>query len=299
MQEGTRRIAVHFNSSAGVGRLTAAQLREQLGADLVDIVELKPADIVAAATEAADRGDEMFCVAGGDGTLHHVADVLAGTQTALAPVPVGTINNFARRLHIDTLEAARAALRARHIVSVALGTVDDKVFLNTVTFGEYARVVRMRDRMRPFFGKWVAALFGFIATTLTLRRMQIALTVAEEYLTRRTPFMWVGLGWGSFPRVDQALERRERPDLEVAIIRPARTAGTIGFILRAGVRVLRGDTPVRDRHIEILHARSLAVNAAHRIDATVDGETTRLKPPVRIAVKDAALRVLVGPGYNA
>lgn len=292
------RIVVHFNRSAGVDKLSAEQLRERLGAELVDIVEQQPAEIVADATRAAERRDAIFCVAGGDGTLHGVANVLAGTSTALACVPVGTINNFARRLGIDSLESAAAALRVRTIMAVAIATVDEHIFLNTLTFGEYARVVRIRDRMRPVLGKWTAALLGFIATSLTLRRMRIELTLGEERLQRRTPFMWVGVGWGSFPRVDQALERRERPDLEVAIIRPGRTAGTIAFVLRAGVRVLRGNTPVRDRHIEILHARSLAVGAAHRIDATIDGEAMRLQPPVHIAVKDAALNVLVGPGYD-
>ena len=69
--------------------------------------------------------------------------------------------------------------------------------------------------------------------------------------------------------------------------------------MRTGVRVLRGDTPVRDAHIEILHARSLEVDARHRIDATIDGEATRFAPPMRIAVKDEALRVLTGPGYGS
>src|SRR5688572_6713113 len=155
------RIAVHFNNRAGRDHITAEQLNERLGEDLVEIVEMEPADIVAAAEKAAARGDAIFCVAGGDGTLHGVANALAGTETALACVPVGTINNFARRHHIDTLEAAASALRAREIVSVALGAVDDHVFLNTLTFGEYARVVRMRDRMRPYVGKWTGALIGF------------------------------------------------------------------------------------------------------------------------------------------
>jgi diacylglycerol kinase family enzyme len=292
------RIAVHFNSKAGVDRITAEELTEKLGADLVRIVPMEPADIVAEAKKAAARGDAMFCVAGGDGTLHGVANELSGTETALACVPVGTINNFAKRLHIDTLEAAAAALRAQEFTTVALGAVGDRIFLNTLTFGEYARVVRMRDRMRPYIGKWTGALVGFVATTLTLRRMHIGLTVAEEHLSRRTPFMWVGVGWGSFPRVNQALERRDRPDLEVAIVRPARTLRMIAFVLRTGVRVLRGDTPVRDAHIEILHARSLGVDARHRIDATIDGEATRIAPPVHIAVKDEALRVLTGPGYG-
>ena len=38
------RIVVHFNKSAGVDHIDADQLREQLGADLVQIVPQDPAE---------------------------------------------------------------------------------------------------------------------------------------------------------------------------------------------------------------------------------------------------------------
>jgi len=52
-------------------------------------------DLVARARRAAAEGVERLLVAGGDGSVHHAVQGLAGTATALAVVPAGTGNDFA------------------------------------------------------------------------------------------------------------------------------------------------------------------------------------------------------------
>ncbi len=53
---------------------------------------------VQIAQEAAAAGQRLVIAAGGDGTLGEVANGLAGTDTVMAPLPVGTANSFAREL---------------------------------------------------------------------------------------------------------------------------------------------------------------------------------------------------------
>ena len=49
---------------------------------------------------AADAGEDLVLAAGGDGTMGQVANGLAGSETVLAPLPIGTSNALARELHL-------------------------------------------------------------------------------------------------------------------------------------------------------------------------------------------------------
>ncbi|CAN5894291.1 hypothetical protein BH23GEM9_BH23GEM9_33240 [soil metagenome] len=292
------RITVFLNASAGTTAIDAKLLQQRLGEDLVVVTAVPTAGFRDAIRAAVAGGAEIVGVAGGDGTLHAAAAVLVDTATALAPVPTGTLNHFAQRVGIRTVEDAAEALRQRRIATLPVGTAGKHIFLNTLTFGEYSRIVRMRETYRRGLGKWPAAALAFTIALFSLRRLRLSLRTGTETLARRTPFVWVGVGWGSFPRVHEALERRSSPDLEVAVLTsPTRLAG-LGFLFRLSARMATRQRPVRDRALEILHTRGLLVDSHHRIDATADGEVLRLQPPVEVGVRDGALRVVTGPGLR-
>jgi diacylglycerol kinase family enzyme len=302
MAETAVRIPVFVNTLAGLHPVDQRALADQLGADRVDVAVVEPTAIGERVGAAAASGARIVGVAGGDGTLRTAAAALMGTETALLCVPTGTLNNFARRAGIDSVSSASAALRRPRLEKFALGTIrsapGDDVFLNTVTFGEYSRIVRMRERYRRYVGKWPAALVAFIVALVTLRRIALELIIDGEAVTHRTPLVWTGIGWGSFPRTHESAEQRRRPDLEIAVLRSPGAAAALGFVLRLGFRMLARGGPLDDRRLELLHARQFAVSADHTIDATADGEVLRLEPPIVLAVRDDALSVLVGPGYT-
>jgi diacylglycerol kinase family enzyme len=286
------RVPVLFNAGAGTRETSETQILEAFGSDRIEMRAVAPADLADVTAELVRAGIPIIGIAGGDGTLHTAAQSMVGSDSALLPVPTGTLNNFARRAGIGTLADASRALHAAHVTQVPVGVVDDRYFLNTLTFGEYSRIVRMRERYRPFVGKWPAALFALAATCVRMRRFNVSMTIGDRTFARRTPFVWLGLGWGSFPQVHAALERRSQPDLEIAILRSAKRTAALAFMFRLGAQMLRAARPIRDRALEILHTRELLVDSSHRIDATADGEVLRLQPPVRVAIRDHALRVV-------
>ena len=62
----------------------------------------------------AERGDPLLIVGGGDGTISAAAVALAGTETELGILPLGTLNHFARDLGIPAdLDEAAAIDRRR------------------------------------------------------------------------------------------------------------------------------------------------------------------------------------------
>ena len=59
-----------------------------------------PLAMTRAASSAANRGDALLFVAGGDGTLRVAAEGIESSDTALAALPLGTVNGWARE--VDT-----------------------------------------------------------------------------------------------------------------------------------------------------------------------------------------------------
>ena len=100
---------------------------------------------------AARDGYDVVVALGGDGTLNEAANGLAGTTTALAPLPGGSTNVFARTIGIarDPLEATGQLLASLHRHSyrrIGVGAVNGRRFLFHTGLGFDAAVVAQVER---------------------------------------------------------------------------------------------------------------------------------------------------------
>jgi diacylglycerol kinase family enzyme len=100
---------------------------------------------------AAAAGTEVVVVLGGDGTLNEAANGLAGSDCALAALPGGSTNVFARTIGLpnDPIEATGVLLDAlahRSIRRVGLGSVNGRFFLFHTGVGFDAAVVEQVER---------------------------------------------------------------------------------------------------------------------------------------------------------
>ncbi|HET6949594.1 MAG TPA: diacylglycerol kinase family protein [Acidimicrobiales bacterium] len=100
---------------------------------------------------AAATGTEVVAVLGGDGTLNEAANGLAGSRCALAALPGGSTNVFARTIGLpnDPVEATGVLLDAlirRSIRRVGLGSVNGRYFLFHTGVGFDAAVVEQVER---------------------------------------------------------------------------------------------------------------------------------------------------------
>ena len=99
------------------------------------------------AQDAARRGIDVVVSFGGDGTLNEVATGIAGTDTALAVLPGGSTNVFARTIGLpnDALPAVDLiidALDRNDISPIGLGKVNGRYFTFHTGIGYDAAVVK-------------------------------------------------------------------------------------------------------------------------------------------------------------
>ncbi len=105
----------------------------------------------ALALDAARSGVDAVVTLGGDGTLNEVANGLVGSETAMAALPGGSTNVFARAIGLpdeptDAALVVAEALAAGQIHPIGAGSVNGRVFLFHVGVGWDAALVEIVER---------------------------------------------------------------------------------------------------------------------------------------------------------
>lgn len=125
------------------------------------------------AGEAAAGGANVVAVLGGDGTLNEAANALVGTQTALAPLPGGSTNVFARTVGIHR-KLAKALPQVHGLLGsephrIGLGNVNGRYFLFHVGIGYDAAVVAKVEQ-KPHLKRKIGQLIFVYASLATWSR---------------------------------------------------------------------------------------------------------------------------------
>jgi diacylglycerol kinase family enzyme len=148
------RVLLLVNSTASsVTARTRVLIRKTLAAHHeVEVAETsRRGHATRLARAAANDGFDVVAVLAGDGTLNEAGDGLAGTDTALAPLPGGSTNVYARTVGVplDPVEATNAllaSLRRQAFSRVGLGRVNGRRFLFHTGLGFDAAVIRRVER---------------------------------------------------------------------------------------------------------------------------------------------------------
>lgn len=242
---------------------------------------------------AQGRDYDGFLAVGGDGTSHEVANGILRAQGAgpqfLAPVPVGTANDFAAGmgLPLDPEEAVRALLTGR-TRRIDVGRVKDRFFLAIAGCGFDAEVARQVNVWPKLFGGKVTYVAGIFHKLATFRPVPAEVTVDGR--------VWVHplfmLAAGNLPAYAGGL--RMCPDarptdglLEVVLVRDVAR----WEVVRLLPRLLDG-THVRHPKVAVVQAREVSVRAQVSLAVHADGEFLGFTP-ARFTCHPQALDVLV------
>lgn len=253
-------------------------------------------DRLAGALEACRREPpNLLVVIGGDGTVLAAAEAFLDTDTALAVVPAGTVNQLARDLGIplDPLEAV-GALACGTRRSIDVGMVNGRAFLCTSVIGPLALLQRYREEAR---GRVLASLASFVRTGFK------ALTLRPSRLTLESgPHAWQQVTRGVIVSVNPFLEavsrvpRRACLDGGLLAVHAARESGRFP-LFRMAAAIMAGRAR-RDQAIGYHETAELTIRSRRRSLVVLnDGEVRRLETPLRFSVRRRALTV-IGPAND-
>ena len=238
-------------------------------------------------------GVPILGAAGGDGTISAAANVLTGSQTALLPVPMGTLNHFSRRYGITNLEDALLALQQNNITAIHTGCVNDRIFVNNASCGFYPHIVRHRDYLEKWLPRvpamWIAGMRVFAAMPM----MQLSIGFNDRTERVRTPALWVGIGRNSLrlPETGDAEPEATAPVLEIVTGRAQTRREMVRLAIKMIWHMKRGLQP-QDPALAVWRAAEFTLESKHRVDIALDGEAYRMRGPLTFRIRKEELRVL-------
>jgi diacylglycerol kinase (ATP) len=292
-------LVVVANPTAGGGK--AGKLIGKVDAMLRDLrveheirVTESPAHMEATAREAAEGGARIVAALGGDGTVSCGANGLLGTDAALAVLPAGTGDDFAKSIGAPKLPAAvrllaNPKIRSIDVVKVAAGTVE-RHFVNVAGAGFDSEVNETANAMTLRLGGTGTYIAALIKTLSRFTPAHYELTVDDRAFELDAMLVVVGnaVYYGGGMRIlpgavldDGAL------DLCIvgAVSKPA--------FLRAFPRVFAG-THTTHPKVQMFRAGRVSVSANRPVQVYADGEPVGPLPAI-FDVVPRALAVVAGP----
>jgi diacylglycerol kinase family enzyme len=258
-----------------------------------EIIDAAGKDMSAAAKQAVAGNQDVIVAGGGDGTISTVAAEVAGSDKILGVLPLGTLNHFAKDLHIplDLNDAVRTIVD-QNVVTIDVGEVNGRIFINNSSLGIYPHIVHQRDakRARMRMGKWPAFVWSALAVFRRFPFLDLRLEVEGKTLRRQTAFLFIGNN--QYEMTGFRIGGRSRVDSGKLGLYLAHRVGRWG-LLRLALRALLGHLS-QEKDFETYAVPEAFVETRRQtVLVATDGEVRWMDSPLRYRSRPGALRVIV------
>ena len=253
---------------------------------------LDGAGVARRAKEAVEAKAGLVIAGGGDGSISAAVGAIAGSETILGILPLGTLNHLARDLgvpfNIDQAAAIIAQGRERRI---DVAELNGRIFVNNSALGLYPLMVVDRDAQQKRLGrsKKLAMAVAAARTIVRFRHSRVTICADGSRVQINTPLLFVGNN--DYDVALPSAGKRKTIDagkLCVLVLRKKGRWGLLVAALRALLRHAHEDDMIRLDAVAELRVES---RRSH-LTASIDGETEQVKSPLIYRIKPGALRVM-------
>lgn len=225
---------------------------------------------VSEAFDIIDSTYEYILIAGGDGTVDNIVNAMKqkGIKLPIGIIPVGTANDFAKFIGMapDVMECVKQILESKP-VSVDLGKVNNKYFINVLSTGLFTDVSQKTDtNLKNTIGKLAYYLKG-LEQLPNFRKLKVKITANGKVYDNLMYLMLVfnGKTAGNFNLATKA--NVTDGFLDVVIFK----ACHIPELLPLFIRVIKGEH-LDDSRVDYIKTNKLLVECNEDIVTDIDGE---------------------------
>ena len=297
-----KKILIIFNKDSGsyqkLPRDPAEWIQEILTENeitdaLIEVKQINSDLINKTVLQYSSENYDIIAASGGDGTINGIAALIKDSSSALGVLPMGTFNNFAKDCGIPMdFESAVLNLVNGETKMIDYGKVNDKIFLNNSSLGQYPIAVLIRERKRKGknINKKLAMVYAVIKTTVVYPLFKVWASYDTEDESIKTPLIFIG---------------NNRYDLSPFNIgkRKNLTSGQLcGYAVKCS-NVFCGlklaflaffmSLKLTDSFLEKEFSELELHSNKKKLNIAVDGEVYALSTPIKYSIRPASLKVIV------
>jgi len=241
----------------------------------------------------ADNVDTIIVI-GGDGMINSIGSELVGTQTALAVIPTGSGNGFARHFGIPlNPERAAQALAGADRLRIDVGVANGRPFFVTCSMAWDAAIVRTFEKS-PVRGILPYVFSGVYEFFEYKRQAFDVIADAGPVVRYPDPFIFTVANLTQFGG-QAVIAPTACPDdgmLELIVINRAdapRILGSLPRLFNGTIDKLNGVITTRFKHLQVKRTDAGPIQ--------IDGELVEAPADVEVTLRERSLTVLV-PSEN-
>ena len=240
------------------------------------------------ARRAAAEGFETIVAAGGDGTINEVVNGMAGTNSALGLLPMGTVNVFALELGIpaNNLGFCWNIIQQQKTRLIDMPRANTKYFVQLAGVGLDAQVVT--ETSRAFKRSFGPLSYLVSAAQIAARRPPLLRIDSANAVTETGSFVLVGNGrlyGGRFPFFKNAV--LDDGLLDVVVFKQLGYLEIIKYLQNVVFT-----SSIHLPEVEYFQTEKLRVTSDEEVPVEIDGELIG-QCPVEFQIEKQTLRVLV------
>ena len=271
----------------------------------------KPKDLPAMTKQAIDQAllrNGIVAAAGGDGTIRFVAQEVLAANLPFGVLPLGTFNYFARdnglpQDEIDAAEQLVEGILAGCERPVQVGQLNEQIFLVNASLGLYPQLLEDREKFKQQYGR--SRIMARCAGLISLIRRDIKMLLRMEYVDEQQEIkehilhastIFVGKNQIQLDDVGLVPEAQSVQNGQLAVIAltPMSALDRLTVAFR-GLLGMLGNSPNVNHFVcpqIIIEPVSLK---PQYLKVAMDGEVSKMSPPLVFRVGPRPLRLIVSP----